>query len=75
VEQASRAAIEIGSDGLMIEVANWGEGSGALRPLCDADQAITPATLGRIVRFVQGRKAAAEFESDTATLLGMAHES
>lgn len=75
VEQASRAAIEIGSDGLMIEVANWGEGGGALRPLCDADQAITPATLGRIVRFIQGREAAAQFANDAAMLLGLAHKS
>ena len=57
VELASRAAIEFGSDGLMIEVSGWGEEPGAQRPLCDADQAITPSTLSRIIRFIQRREA------------------
>jgi len=59
VEAASRAAIEFGSDGLMIEVSSWGEVSGVMRPRCDADQAISPSTLRRIVRFIQSREAAA----------------
>jgi 3-deoxy-7-phosphoheptulonate synthase len=56
VEQASRAAIEFGSDGLMIEVAARDGNSEAHRPLCDADQAITAETLDRIVRFIRGRE-------------------
>lgn len=48
VEQASRAAIEAGSDGLIIEV--FSGRAGAERPKCDADQAIDPLTLSRIVR-------------------------
>jgi 3-deoxy-7-phosphoheptulonate synthase len=59
VESASRAAIEFGSDGLMIEVSNWHEASGATRPRCDADQSISPGTLRRIVHFIQCREAAA----------------
>ena len=64
VERASRAAIEFGSDGLIIEVSNRGAGAGAHRPMCDADQAITPETLGRIVRFIQGREAVADSPAD-----------
>lgn len=55
VEQASRASIEFGCDGLMIEVSAW-DGASATRPLCDADQAISPETLGRIVQFIRDRK-------------------
>jgi 3-deoxy-7-phosphoheptulonate synthase len=53
VEGASRAAIEYGGDGLIIEVACDHEG--VARPRCDAAQAISPATLGRIVSFVDMR--------------------
>ena len=51
VEPASRAALEFGSHGLMIEVADLSTG----RPRCDADQAIDGETLGRIVNFARGR--------------------
>jgi 3-deoxy-7-phosphoheptulonate synthase len=51
VEPASRAALEFGSQGLIIEVAELESG----RPRCDAAQAIGPETLERIVRFAQGR--------------------
>lgn len=54
VESASRAAIEFGSHGLIIEVAS-GE-PGAVKPRCDAVQAITPATLKRIVEFIDARQ-------------------
>jgi 3-deoxy-7-phosphoheptulonate synthase len=50
VEAASCAAIEFGSHGLIIEVA-CGH-AGAVKPKCDAAQAINPATLGNIVRFI-----------------------
>lgn len=50
IEGASCAAIQYGSHGLIIEVACDDEG--AVRPKCDAVQAINPATLGRIVRFI-----------------------
>ena len=50
VEPASRAALEFGSQGLMIEVADFSSG----RPRCDADQAINGETLGRIVKFAHG---------------------
>lgn len=50
VESASRAAIEFGSQGLILEVAC--DHAGAARPKCDAAQAINPATLGRISRFI-----------------------
>lgn len=53
VEGASRAALESGSDGLLIEVAC--DHVGAVRPKCDAVQAINPATLERIVRFIDAR--------------------
>ncbi|MHB1794197.1 MAG: 3-deoxy-7-phosphoheptulonate synthase [Acidobacteriaceae bacterium] len=61
VESASRAAIEFGSDGLLIEVSNYGSEPGVPRPLCDADQAISPATLSRIVHFIHDR----EFRSNS----------
>jgi 3-deoxy-7-phosphoheptulonate synthase len=64
VEQASRAAIEFGSDGLLIEVSTWGRDPDAQRPLCDADQAITPETLGRIVDYIHERETATQFKSD-----------
>ncbi len=47
VEPASRAALEFGAQGLIIEVAD----PAAPRPRCDAVQAIDAETLGRIVRF------------------------
>lgn len=55
VEGASCAAIEFGSHGLLIEVAC--EGEGVARPKCDAVQAINPATLRSIVRFIDARAA------------------
>ena len=64
VEPASRAAIEFGSDGLMIEVSHWERDSDMPRPLCDADQAITPETLGTIVDFIRERETAAQFKND-----------
>ncbi len=54
VEQASRGAIEFGCDGLMIEVAS--NRIDAPRPRCDADQAVDPATLRRIIRFCNSRR-------------------
>lgn len=54
VEGASCAAIEFGSDGLLIEVAC--EHDGAARPICDAAQAINPGTLENIVRFIDSRE-------------------
>lgn len=50
VELASRAALEFGSHGLIIEVAS--DRIGAPRPKCDAAQAIDPRTLRRIIRFI-----------------------
>src|SRR5271157_235198 len=50
VEPASRAAVEFGCHGLIIEVAS--DRLGAPKPMCDAAQAINPATLARIVEFV-----------------------
>jgi 3-deoxy-7-phosphoheptulonate synthase len=64
VEQASRAAIEFGSDGLLIEVSTWDREAHAQRPLCDADQAITPETLARITEFICEREMAAQFRND-----------
>ena len=49
VEPASRAALEFGSQGLIIEVADTASG----QPRCDAAQAISPQTLARIVRFAR----------------------
>ena len=73
VELASRAAIEFGSDGLLIEVSTWDRDPEAQRPLCDADQAITPETLARIVEFVRQRETAELYSSDPAMLLGSEH--
>jgi 3-deoxy-7-phosphoheptulonate synthase len=70
VEQASRAAIEFGSNGLMIEVSNWNERLGGARPRCDADQAITPETLERIVKSVRERKAVVSDEAERAMTKG-----
>jgi len=53
VEPASRAALEFGSHGLMIEVADFSFGE----PRCDGAQAIDGETLGRIVKFAQARVA------------------
>jgi 3-deoxy-7-phosphoheptulonate synthase len=53
VESASCAAITFGSHGLIIEVAC--DSPGAAKPRCDAAQAISPATLGNIVRFIDIR--------------------
>jgi 3-deoxy-7-phosphoheptulonate synthase len=47
VEPASRAALEMGSHGLLIEVADFSFGE----PKCDGLQAIDSATLARIVEF------------------------
>ena len=47
VEPASRAALEMGSHGLLIEVADFSFGE----PKCDGLQAIDAATLARIVEF------------------------
>jgi 3-deoxy-7-phosphoheptulonate synthase len=54
VEPASRAAIEFGSQGLIIEVAS--ERPDAARPKCDAAQAISPSTLSRIIDFLEARE-------------------
>jgi 3-deoxy-7-phosphoheptulonate synthase len=51
VEPASRAAIEFGCHGLMIEVA-----ASDSSPRCDAVQAINPEALKRIVRFIDSRE-------------------
>ncbi|HMD99400.1 MAG TPA: 3-deoxy-7-phosphoheptulonate synthase [Terriglobia bacterium] len=56
VEPASRAAIEFGSQGLIIEVA--ADCLGQARPRCDAAQAIDPKTLKRIVDFIKTRAGA-----------------
>ena len=47
VEPASRAALEFGAQGLLIEVADFSLG----RPKCDAVQAIDATVLARIVKF------------------------
>ena len=54
VEPASRGAIESGAQGLLIEIAS--DRKNAQKPKCDAAQAISPATLNRIVEFVRGRE-------------------
>jgi len=56
VEPASRAALEFGSHGLIIEVAAFELG----QPLCDAAQAIDKQTLARIVQFARAREERAE---------------
>jgi len=53
VESASCGAIDFGADGLLIEVAC--DHAGCVRPRCDAAQAINPATLQNIVRFIEAR--------------------
>jgi 3-deoxy-7-phosphoheptulonate synthase len=53
VEAASCSAIEFGSHGLIIEVAC--DYPGAVRPRCDAAQAISPSTLKNIVDFIEYR--------------------
>jgi len=70
VENASRASIEFGCDGLMIEVSAWDGASATHRPLCDADQAITPETLSRIVQFIRDRKGFEDATSSPAIPLG-----
>jgi len=54
VEPAARAAVEFGSHGLIIEVAS--DRLDAVRPKCDAAQAITPRALRRIIRFIDARQ-------------------
>jgi 3-deoxy-7-phosphoheptulonate synthase len=54
VESASRAAIEFGSHGLLIEVAS--DRLDAVKPMCDAAQAISPRTLRRIIHFTETRQ-------------------
>ncbi len=71
VEQASRAAIEFGSDGLLIEVSTWDGRPDAQRPLCDADQAIPPETLSRIVGFIREREMSSQCRNDPATRSAM----
>jgi len=58
VEPASRAGIESGADGLLIEIASDRED--AVKPKCDAAQAIGKVTLSRIVDFVRNRQVALE---------------
>jgi 3-deoxy-7-phosphoheptulonate synthase len=58
VEPAARAAIEFGSQGLIIEVASGRPD--APTPKCDAAQAIRPQTLRRIVQFIETRPSHAE---------------
>jgi 3-deoxy-D-arabino-heptulosonate 7-phosphate (DAHP) synthase len=58
VEPASRAAIESGCHGLLIEIAS--DRPGAAKPKCDAAQAISPETLERIIGFVGSRPAYSE---------------
>jgi 3-deoxy-7-phosphoheptulonate synthase len=53
VEPASRSALESGCHGLIIEIAS--DKAGAAQPRCDAAQAISPTTLGRIVEFARSR--------------------
>lgn len=56
VESASGAAIEFGSDGLIIEVSNYGVEAGVPKPLCDSYHAISPATPCRTVAFIRNRE-------------------
>lgn len=53
VEPASRAAIEFGAQGVIIEVSS--ARAGAEKPKCDSAQAITPETLANIVEFIKAR--------------------
>jgi 3-deoxy-7-phosphoheptulonate synthase len=66
VEPASRAALEMGSHGLLIEVADLAFGE----PKCDGLQAIDAATLGRIVRFAHIRREESEARSPKAVEVG-----
>ena len=54
VEGASRAALEFGAQGLIIEVAS--DRLDAARPRCDAAQAISPRTLRRIIHYIDARQ-------------------
>ena len=54
VEPASRASIESGAQGLLIEIAS--DRVDAAKPKCDAAQAIGSAALQRIVDFVRNRE-------------------
>jgi 3-deoxy-7-phosphoheptulonate synthase len=54
VESASRAALEFGSHGLLIEVAS--DRLDAVKPKCDAAQAIGPRTLRKIIHHVETRQ-------------------
>ena len=62
VEPASRAALEMGSHGLLIEVADPSFGE----PKCDGLQAIDAAALGRIVEFVHTRRQESEVRGQKA---------
>jgi 3-deoxy-7-phosphoheptulonate synthase len=53
VEGASRAAIEFGAHGLIIEVAS--DRLDAAPPQCDAAQAISPRTLRKIIHYIDAR--------------------
>jgi len=54
VEGASRAALEFGAQGLIIEVAS--DRLDAAKPRCDAAQAISPRTLRRIIHYIDARQ-------------------
>jgi 3-deoxy-7-phosphoheptulonate synthase len=54
VEPAARAAVEFGGHGLIVEVAS--DRLDAVKPKCDAAQAITPRTLRRIIHFIEARQ-------------------
>jgi 3-deoxy-7-phosphoheptulonate synthase len=54
VEGASRAALEFGAQGLIIEVAS--DRLDAARPRCDAAQAISPRTLRRLIHYIDARQ-------------------
>ncbi len=62
VEPASRAALEFGSHGLIIEVAEFAQGE----PRCDAAQAIDAETLARIVKFAAAHSAVADLPQPIA---------
>jgi len=59
VEPASRAALEMGSHGLLIEVADLTYGE----PKCDGLQAVDGATLARIVQFAHKKNGVRRQES------------
>lgn len=58
VEPASRAALECGSHGLIIEIADYAKAE----PRCDGAQAIDEKTLTRIVKFARTRSERVEQE-------------